>query len=586
MNQHAVNTISNRLSLRHPQRRALEILDRVCDIISLQKDADVAAAIPAPIVQLTNIKTGGQVMSANRTTGGPCGPCISRRGFLRSCAACAAGAAGLASAGQGRAAPARPARRGGKPKVRLVFCETTNNKPIWPNIGYDFDARRKQMTQTLTEGSPDVQFLPATVVDNPKHTARVLKGNREVDGYVVCVQGLGWKNDIYKLCTTGKPTLLVDNLFGGSGLFLKQLPRIMTSGKPVDWVSSSNDQDIAASAKIFSLLAKGKSAADVAAAFRAARREKTPKSAELACKDDRVPAGDFDKALKQLRRTKILVVGGGWGGDRFRKAAAAVTGVTLVPITFQELAGAYAQADADQAKAFAERWIEAAEKVVEPSRDDIEKSGAMYVAMKNLIAKHDARGISVNCLGGFYGGHLKAYPCLGFSQLNNDGFVGGCEADQMSALTMTTMGALIGRPGYISDPVIDTSRNMIIYAHCVAMTRPFGPRGRANPYRIRSHSEDRKGAAIQSLLPAGYMTTSLEINPQTRQVLLHQATSAGNNDSDMACRTKLEAVVKGDIEKLTEQWRMGWHRVTFYGDLKGHVRELAERLKLKVIEEA
>jgi hypothetical protein len=54
----------------------------------------------------------------------------------------------------------------------------------------------------------------------------------------------------------------------------------------------------------------------------------------------------------------------------------------------------------------------------------------------------------------------------------------------------------------------------------------------------------------------------------------------------MACRTKLEAVVKGDLEKLTEQWRMGWHRVTFYGDLRDCVTELGHRLKLEVVEEA
>ena len=30
-----------------------------------------------------------------------------------------------------------------------------------------------------------------------------------------------------------------------------------------------------------------------------------------------------------------------------------------------------------------------------------------------------------------YGGHMAAYPCLGFSQLNNDGFIGACEADRL-----------------------------------------------------------------------------------------------------------------------------------------------------------
>ncbi len=41
MNPH-VNTISNRLSLRPPQRDSLEILARVCEIVPLQKDGDAA----------------------------------------------------------------------------------------------------------------------------------------------------------------------------------------------------------------------------------------------------------------------------------------------------------------------------------------------------------------------------------------------------------------------------------------------------------------------------------------------------------------------------------------------------------------
>jgi hypothetical protein len=101
-----------------------------------------------------------------------------------------------------------------------------------------------------------------------------------------------------------------------------------------------------------------------------------------------------------------------------------------------------------------------------------------------------------------------------------------------------------------------------------------------------THSEDRQGASMRSLLPAGYLTTTLEINPTSCQVLIHQAKTIGNNPSDMACRTKLEAVVKGDLEKLTEHWRMGWHRVTFYGDLQPQVKELCARLNLQLIQEA
>ena len=82
------------------------------------------------------------------------------------------------------------------------------------------------------------------------------------------------------------------------------------------------------------------------------------------------------------------------------------------------------------------------------------------------------------------------------------------------------------------------------------------------------------------------MVTTLELNPVERKVIIHRARTIGNNPSDMACRTKLEAEVKGDLESLTENWGMGWHRVTFYGDLHPHVEELCKRLNLKLIEEA
>ena len=226
----------------------------------------------------------------------------SRRQFLSGCAACAGCVAGSAVAGSPLAWAESPAC--GKPKVRLVFCETTNNQPIWPNIGYDFDARRNQLLQTITQGCPDLEFLTTRVLDDPKQADEVLKGDKEVDGYLVCVQGLGWQNDIFKLCTTGKPTLLADNLFGGSGLFLAQQPRIMASGKPVDWVSSSKDQDIVASARHFALLKQGKKAAEVAAAFRATRHKNTPSAADCDCKLDAIPAPNFDKALCSCERRR------------------------------------------------------------------------------------------------------------------------------------------------------------------------------------------------------------------------------------------------------------------------------------------
>jgi L-fucose isomerase-like protein len=264
-----------------------------------------------------------------------------------------------------------------------------------------------------------------------------------------------------------------------------------------------------------------------------------------------------------------------------------VFGVKVLSMDFKELNFLYQKADRDEAQEHADRWIRLAEKVIEPDRKTIDQCAAMYLAEKALMKKHGAQAITVNCLGGFYGGHITAYPCLGFYQLNNDGLVGGCESDLISALTMVVGTALSGRPGYISDPVIDTAKNQIIYAHCVAPSKMFGPKGPTNPYHVRSHSEDRKGAVVRSLMPLGFLTTTIEIHPSYKKILFHQGKAVDNVDDDKACRSKLAVEVKGDIEKLMNEWdQWGWHRVTFYGDLKEPIRQLADAVKYRFVEEA
>jgi hypothetical protein len=134
---------------------------------------------------------------------------------------------------------------------------------------------------------------------------------------------------------------------------------------------------------------------------------------------------------------------------------------------------------------------------------------------------------------------------------------------------------------------MDIARRQIIYAHCVASNRAFGPGGESNPYEILTHSEDRQGASVRSLLPAGYMTTTVEFEASRKQILFHQGKSVDNILEDRACRTKLAVEPVGDFEKLYKYWgTWGWHRVTAYGDLKEPIFDLADTLGWTVIQEA
>jgi hypothetical protein len=92
---------------------------------------------------------------------------ISRREFLTGCAACAAYASTL-SMGNRKAFGSNQAfssstRLGGRPKIRLVFSHIPPEKPTWPNIGYDYESRKKELFAKLQQSLPNIDFSPVTV---------------------------------------------------------------------------------------------------------------------------------------------------------------------------------------------------------------------------------------------------------------------------------------------------------------------------------------------------------------------------------------------------------------------------------------
>jgi len=521
------------------------------------------------------------LLKANVMASGCAGCATSRRGFLAGCAACAAGAAGLAL-GQPQAAAAAP---GKKPRIRLVFSHSTPDQILWPNIGFDYEGRGKQLLAQLKPLCPDIEFLPVTVM-NKAEADRVMAADQEVDGYLVCVLGMrgGAPMVTEAAGKAGRPMVVVEDHYAGP-FSLGFNGRAAKGNWRAVCLATSRLQDVAEVVNCFHLLKRpGATSADFLAAAQVAYRKNIAAMGDMACQDDKVQAADVGECLQRLRQSAILLV----GRERspLAKAIEKELGTKVIPLKAPELHEAFVKADPAQAAQRADRWINAAEKMIEPQRDEVVKSGAMHLAMEALLKKHKAQAITINCLGGFYTGQLQAFPCLGFVELNNTGLVGACEGDLNSTITMLALGYLVGRPGFISDPVIDTAKNRIIYAHCVAPTRVFGPQGPVNPYHIRSHAEDRRGAAVRSILPLGYLTTTLELLAPRREVILHQAKAVENIDFDKACRTKLAAEVQGSVDKLFTHWAHGWHRVTFYGDLKEPVRALCKALDWTLTEEA
>jgi len=333
-----------------------------------------------------------------------------------------------------------------KPKtkavIKAIFAYPDPSGPIWPNIGYDFDSKVAEYKKKLEEGCKHSEFhYLTTIIGSDAEAKKIIESDPDVDGYLYFLVGCLWGNLSETLAQSGKPMIMVDHLYAGSGEFLTSYAWARRKKLPVIPVSSSDFNDV-------------------------------------------ILAVRFLETMKMIRSSTMLVV----GGNPDLKLSETY-GIQVKGIDFKEINKRYEAVPEKEYIAKADEWMKRAKKVVEPNKEEIRKSAAMYLAMAGVMEDHNAQAITVNCLGGIYSEQMVcAYPCMGFMELDDQGFVGACEADQRSTITKLIMSYQTGRPGFISDPVIDTSKNQIIYAHCVAPSKVYGPDGPYNPIHIRSHS--------------------------------------------------------------------------------------------------
>jgi len=528
-------------------------------------------------------------------TGSSCCSChhgIDRRGFIKSC-----GAAAIAAATAGPLASltgvSAADKTGGKVRVAAVFLMSMNTHEIWPYPGFDTKGRQGEILARLREGCPQIEFIPVSV-EKPEDLAKAVAMKDDIDGYLVYVMTLVWSQtkEILDIGKLAKPMIVANEFLGGCGTFLAGLHQLNGQKLPATAVSTTRIEDLVLVTREFAGVRES-GLTPTAFATRCERVYRGTFPARGASKplDDSIATVDIADCLEQFRGKRFLIVGAGKPGEEHD-----FLGAKGRYIDFTELQSFYEKVDRDEAASWADRWSKRATALApgdyiepsQPSPEALQNSGGVYLATLELLDKYGADTVTMNCLGGFAAGKLPAYPCLGFMQLLDDGAQGVCEAMPDDTLSMTMARILTGRPGFVSDPTLDTSKNQIVYAHCVGTTKVFGPQGDANGYRIRTlHNRDPRGACSESMMPPGYMTTTFRTNVARGELVVHRAKSLGTIDSERGCRTKMVAEVHGDIGKMFTGWnRFGWHRVTVYGDFKEQLVEFAKALGLKIIVEA
>lgn len=295
------------------------------------------------------------------------------------------------------------------------------------------------------------------------------------------------------------------------------------------------------------------------------------------------------RAIHHLREAKVLNL----TTRPFEEYAAAARekyGTEIVRLERARVLRAYEAVSEADARAEADRWLRNAEKLVEPSKDDVYRSCRLALSLERIVDEERATVMAVDCYGSMWDKTitLPAYPCVGLSRLNNLGLGGICESDLRSAMTHILFQGLAGKPGFISDPTVDEGQSSIILAHCMGTLNMDGPQKPAHPYKLRSVMEREEGVVPQVEMRVGQkVTQAILVGMDRIQYFTGEIVGAPVGlEDDRGCRTKIAVRVDGDLSRLWRNWSQGLHRQTCYGDITRELRAFSKFKNITLVDEA
>ena len=424
-----------------------------------------------------------------------------------------------------------------KSKVRVAKIYLGKPNAHWPTPKLDLKDEAKKYEgefARMRDEFSDVEFVVSEIVTTDDQVRALKDRLKDVDGILAIHLSMGVMGMLKEVLTAGRPTVLFAAPYSGhEWTGLGQL-RTQPEGALLECMLTEDYGELAVAIRPF-------------------------------------------RAIHHLREAKILDV----TTRKIETYAASMKqkfGTEIIAVEKARVLDAYKAVPDDRAAAEAKRWIDGAEALVEPSREEVVKSCKLALAFEKLLDEENATAITVDCYGSMWR-QLPAYPCIGHARLNSMGLNGMCESDLPSTMTQLVLQGLSGKPGFVTDPTMDTSTNSIILAHCMGTPKMDGPNKEAAPYKLRTIMERQEGAVCQVRMRIGQKVTQAELIG-TDLMLYFTGQIIDTPDLPRGCRTKIKVKVDGDAEKLWQNWSHGLHRVTCYGDV---AKDLARFCRFKAI---
>lgn len=265
---------------------------------------------------------------------------------------------------------------------------------------------------------------------------------------------------------------------GSEGAFLAQYKKL--ASRPVYILTSGESNSLAASMEILAYL-----------------RQKGRKGEILHGSVDKVAARirALDCASRALGRMKGMRLGligapSDWliASPADDAAYRARLGISLVKIPMAELI------EEIHKNAYPENDWTLRLKATGYDAAEMEKSLAVYGAVKRIVERYGLSGVTVRCFDLLDLVHTTG--CLALAILNAEGIYAGCEGDVPSLVSMVILGEVSGQPVFMCNPSrIDTQKGEMVLAHCTL------PLNMANRMELTTHYESGIGVAVAGFIP-------------------------------------------------------------------------------------
>jgi L-fucose isomerase-like protein len=189
-------------------------------------------------------------------------------------------------------------------------------------------------------------------------------------------------------------------------------------------------------------------------------------------------------------------------------------GVTTIHLELGDLLDAARQASTEEASRLARGLMADAGSVEGVGTRELTESFCLYLAMKQLLERHELDAYCVRCWPELRDQH-RMTACLMHSQLSEAGIPSTCEVDLPALITAYVLSQLAGAPacsfdvtGYLQ------AEDAIQLAHCgsAALSLAGSPARAA----LRSHMRTRTGATVEFGLKPGVVTLAKLTRPLDR----------------------------------------------------------------------